>query len=299
MGVQIDLHEVGPRDGLQNEKGHICTKDKIELVRRLAASGLRSIEITACVSPKWIPQMADHREVIAGVGAPPPGVGYTVLAPNLKGLESALADNIGTVAVLTAASEQFVRRNINCSRKESLDRCREVAEAADRAGKRVRGYVSTAVACPYAGPVPPKDVAESARALADMGCDEISLGDTIGIGTPRLVTQMLEAVVAVVPPERLAGHFHDTYGSAVANVAAALAFGIARFDSSAGGLGGCPYAPGAAGNAATEDLAHFVQGEGLDAGVDLKTLAETGRWCSELAGREYSAKAGLAALAGG
>jgi len=294
--AKIEIREVGPRDGLQNEEVHVPAADKIELVRRLVAAGLRSVEITACVSPRRVPQMGDHAEVIAGVGVPPRGADYAVLVPNLKGLQAALAPGVGTVAVFTAASDDFVRANIGCALEESLDRFREVAAAARDAGKRLRGYVSTAIACPYAGPVEPGAVARVAEALLDMGCQEISLGDTIGVGTPRSVRPMLDAVLPSAGPGKLAGHFHDTWGSAIANVAAALDRGVSRFDSSVGGLGGCPFAPGAAGNVATEDLARFAAEEGLDPGVDLAALARAGRWCSALVGRPYGSRAGRAAL---
>lgn len=294
---RAELREVGPRDGLQNEPAQVPTEEKVSLVRRLAACGLSSVEVTACVSPRWVPQMADHAEVIAGVGPPPAGTVYAALVPNLRGLEAALHANIGTVAVLTAASGEFAQRNLNCSIEESLGRAAEVAKAAKAAGKSVRGYVSTVVDCPYSGRVDPGAVAETAAAMAGLGCDEISLGDTIGSATPSSLLPMLDAVLEAVPADRLAGHFHDTWGGAVANVAAALGRGIRVFDSSVAGLGGCPYAPGAAGNVATEDVVRFLEGEGLDTGVDLDALVRVGEGVSRLLGRDYRPKAGLASVA--
>ena len=296
---RVEIVEVGPRDGLQNESAHVGTDVKLELIRRLAECGLRRVEATAFVSARLVPQMADHSEVAAGLPRGD-GVCYGALVPNIRGLESALASGrLGEVAVFTAASDEFARRNIGRSVAESLADFAPLISRAKAAGLRVRGYVSTAIACPYSGAVSPVESARVAESLLESGCDEISLGDTIGVGTPRTVRRLLREVLAAVPAEKVAGHFHDTYGAAVANIACALEMGIRIFDSSVGGLGGCPFAPGAAGNAATEDAAWFLESEGMRTGADLQKLAETGAWLLEKLGRTGGAKAGRALLARG
>lgn len=287
---------MGPRDGLQNEPGELPTRIKIELIDRLGATGLSAIEATAFVSPKWIPQMADHTEVLEGIRRRP-GVSYPVLTPNLKGFEAARAAGATEVAIFGAASESFSRRNINCSVAESLERFRPVAEAAAKANVKVRGYVSCVVGCPYEGDIAPAKVAEVARALYAMGCYEISLGDTIGVGTPLKTQAMIEAVSRDVPVEKLAGHYHDTYGQALANIYASLELGVATFDSSVSGLGGCPYAAGASGNVATEDVLFMLQGLGIETGVDLDLVVETGEWICAILKREPGSKAGRAIAA--
>ncbi len=293
---KVRIVEVGPRDGLQNEKTEVPTRAKIELIERLADAGLAAVEATAFVSPKWIPQMADHAEVLEGIRRKP-GVSYPVLTPNLKGFQEAQAAGATEVAIFGAASEAFSRKNINCSIAESLERFRPVAEAARAAGMKLRGYVSCALGCPYEGEVRPHRVAAVAGALYEMGCYEVSLGDTIGVGTPRKTQAMLEAVAGRVPLERLAGHYHDTYGQALANIYASLELGVATFDSSVAGLGGCPYAAGASGNVATEDVLYMLAGLGIDTGVDLARMVEIGRWICDVLGRESTSKAGRALAA--
>lgn len=281
---RVKLVEVGPRDGLQNEAGDVPTAVKLELIARLADAGLRHIEATAFVSPKWVPQMADHDMVMRGV-ARREGVTYSALTPNLKGFEAALAAGVQEVAVFGAASEAFSQKNINCSIAESLQRFEAVMQAAKDANIPVRGYVSCVLGCPYQGEVAPQAVADVASALFDMGCHEISLGDTIGVGTPLVTQRMLDVVSRRVPVERLAGHFHDTYGQALANVLAALQGGVAVFDSSVAGLGGCPYAVGASGNLASEDLVYSLHGMGIETGVDLEALAQAGDFICAALGR--------------
>ena len=280
----VKIVEVGPRDGLQNEKQAIDTATKVELIARLGASGLKTIEATAFVSPKWVPQMADNAEVMRQITRLD-GVTYPVLTPNLKGLEAALATGVTEVAVFAAASEAFSQKNINCSIAESIERFVPVIESAREHGVAVRGYVSTVVGCPYQGDVPPEKVAEVSKALFDLGCYEISLGDTIGVGTPLKVQTMLAEVSKAVPMDKLAGHFHNTYGMAIANIYASLQMGMAVFDASVAGLGGCPYAKGASGNVATEDVVSLLNGLGIDSGVDLTSLVETAVWVSAQLGR--------------
>ena len=280
----VKIVEVGPRDGLQNEKQAIDTATKVELIARLGASGLKAIEATAFVSPKWVPQMADNAEVMRQITRLD-GVTYPVLTPNLKGLEAALATGVTEVAVFAAASEAFSQKNINCSIDESIERFVPVIESAHEHGVAVRGYVSTVVGCPYQGDVPPEKVAEVSKALFDLGCYEISLGDTIGVGTPLKVQTMLAEVSKAVPMDKLAGHFHNTYGMAIANIYASLQMGMAVFDASVAGLGGCPYAKGASGNVATEDVVYLLNGLGIDSGVDLTSLVETAVWVSAQLGR--------------
>lgn len=282
MPDRVRIVEVGPRDGLQNERVQVPTGVKVELIERLAAAGLRNVEATAFVSPKWVPQMADHAEVMAAIRRVP-GVTYSVLTPNLKGFEAARAAGAQEVAVFAAASETFSQKNINCSIAESLERFGPVMEAAKAAGIPVRGYVSCTLGCPYEGAVAPGAVAEVARKLLDSGCYEVSLGDTIGVGTPKQTLEMLRAVVGQVPVAQLAGHFHDTYGQALANIYAALEFGVRIFDASVSGLGGCPYAPGALGNVATEDLLYMLNGMGMETGVSMEKLLAAGEFiCQKL-----------------
>jgi hydroxymethylglutaryl-CoA lyase len=293
---KVRIVEVGARDGLQNEPGELPTRVKLELIERLADAGLPAIEATAFVSPKWIPQMADHSEVLEGIRRRP-GVAYPVLTPNLKGFEAARAAGATEVAIFGAASEAFSKKNINCSIAESLERFAKVAEAARAANVRLRGYVSCVVGCPYEGDIAPDAVARVAQALHDLGCYEVSLGDTIGVGTPRRTQAMIEACAKRVPIAALAGHYHDTYGQALANIYASLELGMATFDASVAGLGGCPYAAGASGNVATEDVVYLLHGLGIETGVDLARLAETGRWICELLGRESGSKVGRALAA--
>ena len=295
----VKIVEVSPRDGLQNEKLSVPTATKIELVRRLGAAGLKTIEATAFVSPRWVPQMADNAEVMAGIARLEAvvAINYPVLVPNLKGLEAALAAGAREVAVFGAASEAFSQKNINCSIAESLERFRPVVEAAKKADVKVRGYVSCVLGCPYQGEVAPQAVAEVAWALYEMGCYEISLGDTIGAGTPEKTKAMIEAVARHLPLKKIAGHYHDTFGMAVANIYASLQCGVSTFDSSVAGLGGCPYSPGASGNVATEDVVYLLDGLGIDSGIDLAALAATGAWISAELGRGSNSRVGRALLA--
>jgi len=269
----ITVVEVGPRDGLQNESANVATADKIEFVNRLSAAGLPVIEVSAFVSPKWVPQMADAADVFAGITRRP-GTRYTALVPNLAGLERALAARVDEVAVFASSTETFSQKNINRSIDESLTIYREVCDRARAAGLRVRGYLSTAFGCPFEGAVAPDRVADVAARLADLGVYEVAVSDTIGIAHPGLVARVLDAVLTRLPVDRLALHFHDTRGTALANVHAALPYGVKTFDASAGGLGGCPYAPGAAGNLATDDLIYMLNGMGLETGVSLEALSE-------------------------
>jgi hydroxymethylglutaryl-CoA lyase len=285
----VRIVEVGPRDGLQNEPGAVPTAVKVELIERLADAGLPAVEATAFVSPKWIPQMADHIEVLERVRRKP-GVAYPVLTPNLTGFEAARAAGAAEVAVFGAASEAFSKKNINCSIADSLERFKPVVLEAKKHGIKARGYVSCVLGCPYEGDVEPERVAEVAGALYDMGCYEVSLGDTIGTGTPGKTKAMIAACARRVPLEKLAGHYHDTYGQALANIYASLEMGVATFDASVAGLGGCPYAAGASGNVATEDVVYMLNGLGARTGVDLKRLVEIGRWICGILGREPSSK---------
>lgn len=292
----IRIVEVGPRDGLQNEPAIVPLDVKIALVDRLARTGLTHVEAGAFVSPKWVPQMADSAAVLAGL-SPVPGVAYPVLVPNRKGLEVAVAAGVAEIAIFGAASEGFSQRNINCSMAESLDRFRPVVATALDAGLRVRGYVSCVLGCPYDGEVDPARVGFMAASLSAMGCYEISLGDTIGVGTPAKAAAMLRRVVQDVPVDRLALHFHDTYGQAVANILACLDQGVTVMDSAVAGLGGCPYAKGASGNVATEELLYLFEGLGLSTGVDMDEVARIGDWISRELGRPNGSKAGRARLA--
>ena len=288
--------DVGPRDGLQNEKTIVPAAVKIELIERLANAGLRSVEVTSFVSPKWVPQMADASEVLKGITRKA-GVAYPVLTPNLKGFDSAVEAGAQEVAIFAAASEAFSEKNINCSIAESIKRFEPVVAAAQAMEIKVRGYVSCVVGCPYEGDVAPKKVAEVAKALRDLGCYEVSLGDTIGVGTPGSVKRMLDVVGRDVPIKQLAGHFHDTYGMAIANIHAALLFGVNVFDSSVAGLGGCPYAQGASGNVASEDVVYLLNGLGIETGIDLDALVEAGDFISQHLGRPSGSRVARALLA--
>jgi hydroxymethylglutaryl-CoA lyase len=293
LPAKVKIVEVGPRDGLQNEPGTVPAPIKIELIDRLSDAGLMAVEATAFVSPKWVPQMADNAEVMAGIRRKP-GVAYPVLVPNLKGFEAALAAGATEIAVFGAASEAFSQKNTNCSIAESLQRFAPVMDAAKANKVRVRGYVSVVLGCPYEGEVKPAAVAEVSAALYEMGCYEVSLGDTIGTGTPGKTQAMLEAVAKRVPMEKLAGHFHDTWGQALANVYAAMELGVATFDSSVAGLGGCPYAKGATGNVATEDVLTLMNGLEIATGVDFDRLFDAGQFISNYLQRKPASKAAAA-----
>lgn len=293
---QVKIVEVGPRDGLQNEPGQIGTSVKVELIKQLADAGIRAIEAASFVSPKWVPQMADSAEVMEQIDKKP-GVTYSALTPNMKGFENAMACGVDEVAIFAAASEQFSQKNINCSIEESLQRFAPIMAAAKEQDMPVRGYISCVLGCPYQGEVVPSEVARVAKALADMGCYEISLGDTIGVGTPGATKSMLKAVSETVPTEQLAVHCHDTYGQALANIYAALEMDVAVVDSSVAGLGGCPYAKGASGNVATEDVLFMLNGLGIETGIDMERLLDAGRYVMQALGRESNSKAARA-LAG-
>jgi len=286
---RVRIVEVGPRDGLQNEAVNVSPESKVELIDRLGAAGLTTIEAGSFVSPKWVPQMAGTAEVFARLSRRK-GVKYTALTPNARGLEAALQAGADEAAVFAAASESFSRKNINCSIAESLQRFEEVMILAKTHSLPVRGYVSCVMGCPYEGAIAPAAVADVAAKLIDMGCYEVSLGDTIGVGTPGHVWRMLDAVMARVPTEKLAVHFHDTYGQALANVLAALERGITVADSAVGGLGGCPYARGASGNLATEDLVYMLNGMGIETGVDLDAVLQAGAFIRGLIGRPAVSK---------
>ncbi|AWH21339.1 MULTISPECIES: hydroxymethylglutaryl-CoA lyase [Stenotrophomonas] len=296
MNDFVRIVEVGPRDGLQNEQQTVSTADKIALIDRLSATGLRSIEATSFVSPRWVPQLADATEVFTGISRRP-GVAYPVLVPNEQGYDRAVAAGAQEVAVFTAASETFNRKNTNAGIDESLARFQPILRRALVDGVRVRGYVSTVLGCPYQGEVPLADVVWVARALHRMGCYEISLGDTIGVGTPHKARAMLQAVAAEIPMSALAVHFHDTYGQAIANIATCLEEGVRVVDSAVSGAGGCPYAKGASGNVASEDVVYLLRGLGLESGVDLDALAATGRWLAGLLGRTTASRTGQALAA--
>lgn len=289
----VRLNEVGPRDGLQNEPKTVPAAVKIALIEALVDAGMRAIEIGSFVSPKWVPQMADTTEVVQGLHRRD-GVIYQVLVPNMKGFEAAKAAKVNEIAIFAAASESFSRRNINCSIEESIARFAPVAESSKQAGISLRGYISCVIDCPYEGAIEPEAVADVAARLLALGCREISLGETIGTATPSRILAMLEAVRKKIPVERLALHCHDTYGQALANILAALESGIAVFDSSVAGLGGCPYAPGAAGNVASEDVVYLLDGLGIDSGIDLGRLAMAGRAIGEALGRPPASKAAQA-----
>ncbi|MGQ7244885.1 hydroxymethylglutaryl-CoA lyase [Salinicola sp. V024] len=296
MPKRVSIVEVGPRDGLQNEAEPIATAAKLELIDRLGAAGLKRIEAASFVSPKWVPQMADHREVMTGIRRRPDVI-YSALTPNLKGLEAALECGVEEVAIFAAASEAFSHKNINCSIAESLARFAPVIERARESNVRVRGYVSCVLGCPYEGEIAPARVAEVSRALYEMGCYEISLGDTIGVGTPLEAKRLIDTVAHDIPMNKLAAHFHDTYGQALANLYAVLERGISVIDSAVAGLGGCPYAKGATGNVATEDVVYLLNGLGIDSGVDLDKLAETGVWITQTISKPNRSKVGVALAA--
>ncbi|OQR96080.1 hydroxymethylglutaryl-CoA lyase, mitochondrial precursor [Achlya hypogyna] len=289
----VKIVEVGPRDGLQNEKSVVSTADKVTLINMLSDAGLPVVEATSFVSPKWVPQMGDNSEVMKQIKRKE-GVYYPVLTPNLMGFDAAVKVNAQEVAIFGAASESFSRKNINCSIEESLERFQPVCEKAKSLGIRVRGYVSCVLGCPYEGPIDPATVAKVAKTLLEMGCYEISLGDTIGIGTPGSTLEMLRATKEVVPVEQLAVHFHDTYGQALANILVALQEGVTVVDSAVAGLGGCPYAKGASGNVATEDVVYMLHGLGIETGVDLAKVMEAGSFISSVLNRPTSSKAARA-----
>lgn len=293
---KVKIVEVGPRDGLQNEKQVVPTEIKIELIERLADAGVRVIEATSFVSPKWVPQMGDNTAVLQGIQRHPKTI-YTALTPNLQGFDGAVQAGANEVAIFGAASESFSRKNINCSIAESLKRFEPVVSAASALEIPVRGYVSCVVGCPYEGAIAPEQVASVAKTLFDMGCYEVSLGDTIGVGNPAAVQRMIEACAQVIPIGKLAGHYHDTYGMAIANIYASLQMGMAVFDASVAGLGGCPYAKGASGNVATEDVIYLLDGLGIETGIDLAKLAAIGDWISTALNRPNGAKAGRALCA--
>ena len=295
MNDSVRVVEVGPRDGLQNEKTIIAAADKIALIDRLSDTGLRTIEATSFVSPKWIPQLADAAEVFTGIRKQP-GVSYPVLVPNEQGYDRARAVGASEIAVFAAASEAFSRKNINASIDESIERFQPVLLRAQADGVKVRGYVSTVLGCPYQGEVPVADVLRVCRRLHELGCYEISLGDTIGIGTPGKARAMLRAVADAVPMTALAVHFHDTRGQALANILACLEEGVRVVDAAVSGTGGCPYAKGASGNVATEDVVFMLEGMGMDTGVDLPRLVDTGRWLSQLLGRASGSKVTVAGV---
>jgi len=295
MDDYVTLVEVGPRDGLQNEAQSLSTALRIEFIDRLAHCGLPVIEAGSFVSPKWVPQMAASGEVLAGI-TPVPGTRYPVLVPNLQGYELAMAAGATEIALFTAASESFSQRNTNCSIAESINRLKPVAELAQTAGQRVRAYVSCALACPYEGAIEASAVAAVCEQLMQMGCAEISLGDTIGTGTPGAASALIKTIEVIAPVAQLAVHFHDTYGQALANILACLDAGIRTVDASVAGLGGCPYAKGASGNVATEDVLYMLDGLGLTSGIDLHALAVTGDWVSKQLQRPNNSKAGVALL---
>lgn len=290
---RVKLVEVGPRDGLQNESITLPTSVKIDLINRLSETGLEVVEAGSFVSPKWVPQMADSAEVLAGIQRRS-GVRYPVLVPNIRGLEAALAAGAKEIAVFGAASESFSKKNINCSIAESLERFREVTEAARSENVAIRGYVSCVLGCPYEGEIAPAKVAEVAKALRDMGCYEISLGDTIGVGTPLAAQRMLGTVAEQVPIDNLAAHFHDTYGQALANILAVMDFGVSIVDCALAGLGGCPYARGASGNVASEDVLYMLNGMGIETGVNLDALITIGHEISAQLGRPPASRVSLA-----
>ena len=291
--LKVKIVEVGPRDGLQNETVNVPTSTKVELINRLSNTGLTTIEATSFVSPKWIPQLADGEEVLKQINKNR-AVRYPVLVPNLQGLERAIAAGATDIAVFATPSEQFSQKNTNCSVAESMERIKTVIEIAKQHRLHIRGYLSCVLGCPYEGEMAPEKVARLAQQLLTMGCEEVSLGDTIGIGTPRNTQRLIEVVGKVVPLKYLAVHFHDTYGQALANIFAALQLGVSTIDSSIAGLGGCPYAKGASGNIATEDVVYMLNGMGIATGVDLKKLVEVGRWISDQLHKKSQSKVSLA-----
>lgn len=293
---KVKIVEVAPRDGLQNEKQFIPTEVKVELINRLSTAGFANIETTSFVSPKWVPQMADNAQVMAAIERRP-GTIYSVLAPNMRGFDAALAAGADEVVIFGAASEAFSQANINCSIAESIARFEPVAEAVKAAGLRLRGSISCALGCPYQGEVDPASVVEVARRYVELGCDEIDIADTIGVGTPARVDRVMKAVTEVVDPARIAGHFHDTYGQSLANILASMQAGISIFHTSVAGLGGCPYAKGATGNVATEDVVYMLHGMGIETGIDLDAVVEIGQWISAHLDRKAASRAGNALAA--
>lgn len=303
---QVKLIEVGPRDGLQNEKNFVSTEIKIALIKKLVQAGMRHIECAAFVSPKWVPQMADGTAVMASIQSlreqilvtpNTPSLEYSALVPNMKGFEAAQAAGIKEVVIFTAASETFSRKNINCSIAESITRFREVADAAQSANIKLRGSISCSLGCPYEGEIAPHTVVNVIYQLAELGCHEIDIADTIGIGTPEKVKRLYEVAAQAFPLQQLSGHFHDTYGQALANIYAALQVGVQIFHSSVAGLGGCPYAKGATGNVASEDVVYLLQGLGIETNIDLYQLALTGEFISQKLGRTNNSRTGKALLA--
>jgi hydroxymethylglutaryl-CoA lyase len=295
LPAHVTLVDVGPRDGLQNEKQPVSAADKIELVHRLQAAGVKEIEVTSFVSPKWVPQMADNAAVMAGIRREP-GVRYSVLVPNLKGLEAALLSRPDEVVVFGAASEAFSQRNINCSIAESIERFAPVVAAAHEAGLKVRCAISCALGCPYQGEVTPDEVERVVQLMKGIGVDHCGVADTIGVGTPRAAQAVLERALRHYPAVEVSGHFHDTYGQALANIYACLELGVHTFDASIAGLGGCPYAKGATGNVATEDVVFMLDGLGIDTGIDLQRLVDAGAFISGVLGRPPVSRAGKALL---
>jgi hydroxymethylglutaryl-CoA lyase len=293
---KVKIVEVGPRDGLQNEKETIPAAVKIELIDRLTQAGFVNIEAASFVSPKWVPQMATSTDVMAGITRKP-GVVYSALVPNMKGFEAALAAKVDEVVIFGSASEAFSQKNINCSIVESIERFREVAQAAKQHGMRLRGSVSCALGCPYQGEVSEDSVADVVRRMRELGCDEIDIADTIGISTANKVRAVMTRAAQEFPIERLSGHFHDTYGQALANIYASLEVGISIFHSSVAGIGGCPYAKGATGNVASEDVLYLMQGLGIDTGIDLNTVVDAGQFISQHLGRKAASHAGNAIAA--
>ncbi len=292
----VKIVEVSPRDGLQNEKAMISTEIKVELINRLSAAGFKNVEATSFVSPKWTPQMADASDVMTRITRRP-GTIYSVLTPNLKGFEGALASGADEVVIFGAASEAFSQKNINCSIAESIDRFEPVAAAALAAGIRLRAALSCAFGCPYQGEVPIDDVVAVAKRFAAMGCHEIDIADTIGIGTPNQVRKVMQAVTQVIDPARISGHFHDTYGQSLANILASLEVGISIFHTSVSGLGGCPYAKGATGNVATEDVLYMLRGMDIATGIDFDSVVDIGQWMSAELDRKSGSRAGNAITA--
>lgn len=293
---KVTIVEVGPRDGLQNEKEFVPTASKIELVNRLVDAGAPKIEAASFVSPKWVPQMADAAEVMQGIERKD-GVVYTALTPNVRGLEGALENGAGEVVIFGAASEAFSQKNINCSIAESIERFVDVARLAKEAGVLLRASISTSFGCPYQGEVPIESVLDVVKRMQDLGCDEIDIADTIGVGTAAQVYDVMSRVTEIVPKEKIAGHFHDTYGQALANIVASLQTGVSIYHSSVAGLGGCPYAKGATGNVATEDVLYMLHGMGIETGMDLDKTVQIGQWISDKIGRQNASRVGRALIA--
>ncbi|MBV8211497.1 MAG: hydroxymethylglutaryl-CoA lyase [Burkholderiaceae bacterium] len=290
---RVSVIEVGPRDGLQNEAQFVATDVKVELIERLVGAGIRKLEVAAFVSPKWVPQMADGAEVLGRLSRRP-GIALAALVPNLRGFDAAAAARADEVVVFSAASETFCQKNINCSIAESIERFAPVCKAAQERGIAVRGSISCSLGCPYEGEVQPQAVARVARLMKDIGVQTIGVADTIGVGTPRATQRAFEAVLAVYPLQEISGHFHDTYGQAIANVYACLEMGVSTFDASVAGLGGCPFARGATGNVASEDVVYLLHGLGIETGIELARLVQTGQWISGVLGRRAATRAGNA-----